>query len=81
VTHPNIEAAVRWSIDEFDRRTRLLEDDSPEARVDWISPEYRVCWSEVAARFFSDAPVCDWPGLRADYDVARKQELKRRSSK
>ena len=78
MTHPNIEAAVRWSIDEFDRRTRMLEEDSPEARVDWINPEYRVCWSEVAARFFDDPPVRDLPGLRADYDVARKQELKRR---
>ena len=76
--HPNIEAAARWAEDEFERRTRLLEEDSPEARVDWVNPDYRVCWSEVAARFFSDPPVQDWPGLRADYDTARKQELKRR---
>jgi hypothetical protein len=79
--HPNTEAAVRWSIDEFDRRTRLLEEESPEARVDWINPEYRVCWSEVAARFFVEPPVRDWPGLRADFDVARKEEIKRRKSK
>ncbi len=78
MTHPNIEAAARWAEDEFDRRTRLLEEGSPEARVDWISPEYRVCWSEVVARFFSGAAEKDWPGLRADFDVARKQELKRR---
>jgi len=74
VTHPNIETAVRWSLDEFDRRTRLIQEDSTMVRIEWLHPDYRVCWAEVAARFFSDAPVCDWPGLRADYDT----ELKRR---
>ena len=81
MTHPNIEAAVRWSIDEFDRRTRLLEEDSHEARVDWINPDYRVSWTEVCARFFDGQPVRDLAGLRIDYDKAFKQELKRRSSK
>jgi hypothetical protein len=82
VTHPNIEAAVRWSLDEFDRRTRLLEEDSPEARVDWINPDYRVSWTDVCARFFDDPPVRHFAGLRIDYDTALKQELtKRRNSK
>ena len=79
MTHPNTEAAVRWSIDEFDRRTRLIEEDSKWARVEWLHPDYRVCWAELAARFFGESPVRDWPGLRADFDAARKEEIKRRN--
>ena len=72
MTSDKFDEAARWAEDEFQRRTRLLEENSPEARVDWVHPDYRVCWSEVAAKFFNDASI-SYIGLRTGFEEARQK--------
>lgn len=65
--HENIEAAARWAAEEYERRTRCVEDGTLP-RVDWLHEETRVSWSEVCSRFFDGCE--DVVGVRLQFDKA-----------
>lgn len=45
---PNERALLDWHDAEYARRSAAVLDGT--ARIDWIVPEYRVSWSELAAK-------------------------------
>ena len=47
---PAQQELVKWERREYRRRSRLLRLGHPQAQIDWVSPEYRVTWSEVCAK-------------------------------
>lgn len=48
-TAPQIQQAAEWAADQYEARTRALAAGA--FNIDWLPPESRVSWHEVAARF------------------------------
>lgn len=38
--------AAAWYRKEWERRTEAIRDGQ-STNIDWLDPEYRICWSEV----------------------------------
>lgn len=67
-------AAASWYCTEFDRRTEAVK--TGEANIDWIDPEWRICWSETL-HHCPPPPSWNAVDVRIAFDVALKMRRQR----